>query len=70
VRRLEGHREEALQHVTESVYRIWRLYMAACAMQFEEGNTGVYQILASKRAPFSNPVPLTRRDLYQPRLVK
>ncbi|BBI99822.1 cyclopropane-fatty-acyl-phospholipid synthase [Ferrigenium kumadai] len=64
VRRLESRREEVLEHVPESVYRIWRLYMAACAMQFEEGNTGVYQILASKRAPFSNPVPLTRRDLY------
>lgn len=64
VRRLDAHHEEALEHVTESVYRIWRLYMAACAMQFDEGNTGVYQILASKRAPFADPVPLTRRDLY------
>ncbi|HXU94017.1 MAG TPA: cyclopropane-fatty-acyl-phospholipid synthase family protein [Gallionella sp.] len=65
VRRLEMHREEALQYVPESVYRIWRLYMAACAMQFDEGNTGIYQILTSKRAPFADPVPLTRRDLYQ-----
>ncbi|MEW5757745.1 MAG: cyclopropane-fatty-acyl-phospholipid synthase family protein [Pseudomonadota bacterium] len=64
VSRLELRREEALKHVPESVYRIWRLYMAACALQFEEGNTGIYQILASKREPFSNPVPLTRRDLY------
>ncbi|MBI3345020.1 MAG: class I SAM-dependent methyltransferase [Gammaproteobacteria bacterium] len=65
VRRLDERHEEALKYVTEPVYRIWRLYMAACAMQFEEGNTGIYQILASKRAPFSNPVPLTRRDLYR-----
>ena len=65
VKRLDEHHEEALQYVSESVYRVWRLYMAACAMQFEEGNTGIYQILASKRAPFSNPVPLTRRDLYR-----
>ncbi len=63
VRRLDERHEEALKYVTEPVYRIWRLYMAACAMQFEEGNTGIYQILVSKRAPFSNPVPLTRRDL-------
>ncbi len=63
VRRLDKRHEEALKFVTEPVYRIWRLYMAACAMQFEEGNTGIYQILASKREPFSNPVPLTRRDL-------
>lgn len=65
VRRLEGGHEEALKYVTEPVYRIWRLYMAACAMQFEEGNTGIYQILVSKRKPFSSPVPLTRRDLYR-----
>jgi len=68
VSRLELRHEEALQHVPESVYRIWRLYMAACALQFEEGDAGIYQILASRRAAFSRPVPLTRRDLYdQPR---
>lgn len=65
VKRLDARHEEALKHVAEPVYRIWRLYMAACAMQFEEGNTGIYQILASRRAPFANPVPLTRRDLYR-----
>ncbi|MDZ4140533.1 MAG: cyclopropane-fatty-acyl-phospholipid synthase family protein [Methylotenera sp.] len=65
VKRLDEHHEEALKYVTEPVYRIWRLYMAACAMQFEEGNTGIYQILVSRRKPFSSPVPLTRRDLYR-----
>ncbi|OGU69460.1 MAG: cyclopropane-fatty-acyl-phospholipid synthase [Ignavibacteria bacterium RIFCSPLOWO2_02_FULL_55_14] len=65
VSRLEERREEALKHVTEPVYRIWRLYMAACALQFEEGCAGIYQVLISKRAPFLSPVPLTRRDLYQ-----
>ncbi|HEY6095470.1 MAG TPA: cyclopropane-fatty-acyl-phospholipid synthase family protein [Gallionellaceae bacterium] len=64
VSRLERGHEQALQYVPESVYRIWRFYMAACAQQFEEGNTGVYQILASRRASFHNPVPLSRRDLY------
>jgi cyclopropane-fatty-acyl-phospholipid synthase len=64
VRRLELHHEVAINHVSEPTYRIWRFYMAACAQQFEEGNTGLYQILASKRMPFSNPLPLTRRDLY------
>ncbi|MDA8255392.1 MAG: cyclopropane-fatty-acyl-phospholipid synthase [Betaproteobacteria bacterium] len=70
VRRLDERHEEALKYVTEPVYRIWRLYMAACAMQFEEGNTGIYQILASRREPFSNPVPLTRRDLYRQPCIK
>jgi len=64
VSRLELRREEALQYIPESTYRVWRLYMAACALQFEEGGTGIYQILASRREPFSSPAPLTRRDLY------
>jgi len=64
VRRLESQHEEALKYVTEPAYRTWQLYMAACALQFERGSPGIYQILASKREPFSSPIPLTRRDLY------
>ncbi len=64
VRRLDASHEAALGYVSESVYRVWRLYMAACAMQFEEGDIGVYQILSSRRTPFASPLPLTRRDLY------
>ena len=64
VERLERRRDEALQHVTESVVRIWRLYMAACALHFENGDVGVYQILASQRGGRPAAVPLTRRDLY------
>jgi len=69
VRRLEAGREEALRHVSEPTYRVWRLYMAACALAFEAGDAGVYQILAGKRARGMNPVPLTRRDVYR-QLVK
>lgn len=64
VRRLEDRRREALQHVSEAKYRVWRLYMAACALEFESGGTGVYQILASKKGGRTGVVPLTRRDLY------
>lgn len=64
VQRLENHREEALRHVPETTYRIWRLYMAACALSFEEGGIGVYQILAGRRTKGLSPVPLTRRDVY------
>ena len=65
VKRLEQHHDEAMEYVPESVYRIWRFYMAASAQQFEEGRNGLYQILASKRAPLVYPIPLTRRDLYR-----
>jgi cyclopropane-fatty-acyl-phospholipid synthase len=64
VSRLELRREEALRHVDEATFRVWRLYMAACALEFEAGGTGVYQILASNRNAGQWPVPLTRRDLY------
>lgn len=64
VARLDARREEALREVDARTYRVWRLYMAACALEFESGGTGVYQILASKRDRGAWPVPLTRRDLY------
>ncbi len=64
VRRLEANREAALREVDEPTYRIWRLYMAACALEFEGGGTGVYQVLASRRDGGRWAVPLTRRDLY------
>ena len=48
VRGLEAHSEEALREVGETVYRVWRVYMAACALQFEQGDTGVYQILLAR----------------------
>jgi cyclopropane-fatty-acyl-phospholipid synthase len=38
--------------------------MAACALEFEAGGTGIYQILASKRDRGEWPVPLSRGDLY------
>jgi len=60
VERLEAHRDDALEHVTEAVYRIWRMYMAGCALQFENGEMGVYQILAAKRNRRPVAAPLTR----------
>lgn len=60
---LEVNREVALREVDETTYRVWRLYMAACALEFEEGGTGIYQILASKSG--ATPLlPLTRSDVY------
>jgi cyclopropane-fatty-acyl-phospholipid synthase len=64
VSRLEGQRQAALQYVNEATYRVWRLYMAACALQFESGEIGIYQVLASKRAGGVPDLPLTRRHLY------
>ncbi len=64
-RRLETRRTEALAHVSEARYRVWRLYMVGCAIQFENGAIGVYQILASKKGEGMTALPLTRADIYQ-----
>ena len=64
VARLKQNHERALQHVSESTYRIWRLYMTTCALEFESGEIGVYQVLASKRAAGATSLPLTRRHQY------
>jgi cyclopropane-fatty-acyl-phospholipid synthase len=61
---LERNRSRALCHVNEATYRVWRLYMAACALQFESGEIGIYQVLANKRAAGVPDLPLTRRHLY------
>jgi cyclopropane-fatty-acyl-phospholipid synthase len=67
VSRLEASHDDAVAHVSEATFRVWRLYMAASALEFEAGGTAIYQILASRRPaahPYPQPVPLTRRDLY------
>jgi cyclopropane-fatty-acyl-phospholipid synthase len=64
VSRLECSHARALEFVNEATYRVWRLYMAACALEFEAGGVGIYQILAGKRAAGSLPLPLTRRHIY------
>jgi cyclopropane-fatty-acyl-phospholipid synthase len=64
VARLERNYPRAVQFVNEATYRVWRLYMSASALDFEAGNIGIYQVLASKRAVGNLPLPLTRRYLY------
>ncbi len=64
VNRLEERSEEAVRLVGERTYRVWRLYMTGCALQFEQGATGIYQILAERKKIGLPNLPLTRRDLY------
>ncbi len=67
VAKLERRHTEALHYMSESTWRIWRLYMTTCALEFESGEIGVYQILASKRTLGSiSSMPLTRQHMYPP----
>jgi cyclopropane-fatty-acyl-phospholipid synthase len=65
IERLERRHARALEYVNEATYRVWRLYMAASALEFESGHIGIYQVLASKRGPYHARLPLTRRHLYE-----
>ena len=64
VKRLEQHYAEALRFVNEFTYRVWRLYMSAAAIDFESGQIGIYQVLATKRAATLAATRMTRRHLY------
>ena len=48
VQRLEEHWDEAVQSAGEGRARVWRLYMAASAIGFEDGITGVNQVLVQR----------------------
>ena len=51
VANLERNWPRAVQHVTVGRARVWRLYMAACALAFEHNRIGVNQVLAVRPAP-------------------
>jgi cyclopropane-fatty-acyl-phospholipid synthase len=64
-RRLELHRERALQVVDEPTYRVWRLFLHGSAYAFESGALNIYQSLLVKPAEGCSNLPLTRRDWYR-----
>lgn len=64
VARLQAHRDEAARHVGEERLRVWLMYLAGSALEFEEGGTGIHQILAGKWGAPRADAPLTRRHQY------
>ncbi len=65
VQRLEAHHDEALRHVDEPTYRVWRLFMAGSAHGFAVGRLNVYQTLLVKPdACGRSGLPLERSDWY------
>jgi cyclopropane-fatty-acyl-phospholipid synthase len=59
VERLEKHWDAAVALTSPGRARVWRLYMAASALTFEDGRMGVNQVLVQR--PGGDPPPL-RRD--------
>jgi cyclopropane-fatty-acyl-phospholipid synthase len=64
VANLEAHWDDAVHEVGERRARIWRLYMAACAVTFEDGNNQVHQVLGVK--PDGGRSGLALRERYDP----
>lgn len=60
VQNLEDHWEEAVELTSEGRARVWRLYMATSALGFENGLTGVNQVLAQR--PGGGEPPLRRTE--------
>jgi cyclopropane-fatty-acyl-phospholipid synthase len=68
VRRLEAGHAQALQHVDEATYRVWRLFMAGSAHGFTSRRLNVYQaLLALPDSHGASGLPLTRADWYAAR---
>ncbi|HTZ54559.1 MAG TPA: cyclopropane-fatty-acyl-phospholipid synthase family protein [Candidatus Acidoferrum sp.] len=65
VANLERNRDAAIAAAGEAAYRVWRLYMAASAVSFDNASIGVYQsLLARPSVDGRVTIPPTRRDLY------
>jgi len=64
VRRLEGSADQARNITDDTIYRIWRLYMAGSRHQFRTGALNVYQILLAKPFHGDSGMPLTRAAWY------
>jgi cyclopropane-fatty-acyl-phospholipid synthase len=66
VEELQHRADAVLEHVAESTYRIWLLYMAGSAAAFRRGEIAVYQTLLSRPDGGQSHMPLTREDWYPP----
>lgn len=67
VANLEADWERAVALVGDARARIWRLYMAASALNFAANRTSVHQVLACRTAPDgTSGLPPTRADLLAP----
>lgn len=67
VHRLKENRDQAIGLVGLKRYRVWSLYMAGCALAFEQGRIALHQVLAAKKTqPGLVPTPWERRYQYQP----
>ncbi|HEU5298510.1 MAG TPA: cyclopropane-fatty-acyl-phospholipid synthase family protein [bacterium] len=66
LQRLETGRDRAIELVGEGRYRMWRIYLAACAQGFAVGRTQVFQtLLARPETTGTVGLPWSRADVYR-----
>jgi cyclopropane-fatty-acyl-phospholipid synthase len=66
VANLVSKREQALKHVDNVTYRVWKLYMSAVRYNFDAGFHNLYQALFYKPDDtIITKLPLTRADWYE-----
>jgi cyclopropane-fatty-acyl-phospholipid synthase len=58
VANLEANWDDAVDAVGEGRARVWRLYMAASALNFEAGRTSIHQVLAARPGGGRSGLPL------------
>jgi cyclopropane-fatty-acyl-phospholipid synthase len=63
--RLSANRDAAEREVGREKTRLWIAYLAVVSIAFEQGTTGIFQTLASKRVRGPSGLPPTRADLYR-----
>jgi cyclopropane-fatty-acyl-phospholipid synthase len=64
VSNLERAHDEVVRETDEVTYRIWRLYMAGSAHNFDAGALNVFQALLHRPCGGPSPLPPTRDDWY------
>ena len=67
-RRFEAALPTLRRLVDDKTLRIWRLYLAGCALGFARGWINIYQLLGVKGDAARAGLPRTREDLYLPSL--
>lgn len=63
-KRLTANEAHARELAPPHVVRAWKLYLAGCALAFEDGRASIHQALLSKSGEAPAKVPLTPHDVY------
>ncbi len=67
-RNYENHSDELRALVSETTFRVWRIYLAGCAHAFAQNWVSLHQVLACKAGvgEHLNPTPWSRAYMYAP----